>query len=443
MKKFFKSFYFTQGFFWSLLVLCGLYVLTFISKIGILVPNLILLIFICVVLIDIALMYRLKKGITIERHYPEKLSNGDENEFILILVNLYPHKVKAKILEELPVQFQYRDFKHFLELTPQVPRTLSYTLRPTERGEYTFGACNVLLQYLGFIQRRFRLEQEYTIPCYPSFIQLRKYSLLATTNRLTEAGVKKIRRIGNTMEFERIRDYVPGDDYRFINWKATAKSKSVMINQYQEEKSQPIYSLLDLGRSMQMPFEGLSLLDYSINSSLVLSNISIIKQDRAGILTFSRKVNTHIPAEKHNKQMQIISESLYRIDTEYEEPEYGRLYTFVRRIINQRSLLFLYTNFETLDAMHRQLPYLKLLNKSHILVVIIFKNTELAEMARTRAESAREIYNQIIAEKLIYEKNLIIHKLRQNGLQTILTEPQNLTLNSINKYLEIKARGLI
>lgn len=405
--------------------------------------EILLLLFVLVTLFDILLLFNKKGKIIVSRIYPEKLSNGDENEFRIKLISTFPNKVAVKILEELPIQFQYRNFQHFLQLSPQKPAEVSFHLRPTERGVYQFGICNVLVNYIGLARRRFKLQEDCSLPCYPSYIQLKKYSLLATTNRLSEAGIKKIRKIGNTLEFERIKEYVPGDDYRFINWKATAKIKRVMVNQYEDEKSQPVYSLIDLGRNMRMPFNRLTLLDYAINSSLVLSNIAILKQDRAGILTFSKKIESHIPANKRNHQMQLISESLYHIKTNFSESEFGRLYTYAKRRINQRSLLFLYTNFETMDAMRRQLPYLRLLNKSHIVVVVIFKNTELDQLAHKRAHKTRGIYNQIIAEKLVYEKLLIVQKLQQNGLQTILTEPENLTVNSINKYLEIKARGLI
>ncbi len=441
--KLLKNFYLTSRFFWVLLGLAAVFAMAFMISFLMSVAQILLSAFVVFFFIDILSLYTGKKGIEIERNYPEKLSNGDENDLSISIKNGYPFKVLVKVLEEIPIQFQYRDFQHSLTLNPDEKRDLSYSLRPTERGKYIFGKCNVLVQRYGLIARRFQLDEERILACYPSFIQLRKYSLLATTNRLTEVGVKKLRRVGNTMEFELIKEYVPGDDYRFINWKATAKVNKVMVNQYQEEKSQPIYSLIDLSRNMRMPFEELTLLDYAINASLVLSNISIIKQDRAGILTFSNAIGTHVPAQRNNRQMQKISEALYHIKTEFKEAEFGRLYSYVRRQINQRSLLFLYTNFETIDAMQRQLPYIRLLNKSHIVVVVIFKNTELTQMADVSGENVREIYNQIIAEKLVYEKNLIVQKLQRNGLQVILTEPQNLTVNSINKYLQIKARGLI
>lgn len=138
-----------------------------------------------------------------------------------------------------------------------------------------------------------------------------------------------------------------------------------------------------------------------------------------------------------------ISEALYQVTTNFEEPEYGKLYSYANAHINKRSLIFLYTNFETLDSLRRQMNYLSMLNRSHIIVVIVFKNVEVENLAKSAPKKTIEIYNQIIAEKFIYEKQLIVQELIRNGFQTIYTAPENLTINSVNKYLEIKARGLI
>ena len=245
------------------------------------------------------------------------------------------------------------------------------------------------------------------------------------------------------MEFDHIRDYVRGDDYRHLNWKATAKHKKLLVNQYQEEKSQPIYSFIDVGRVMRMPFKGLTLLDYAINSALVLSNAALLKDDRAGMLTFSKSIGNHIAAEKRNNQMQRIAESLYQIKTDFEETDFADLYSFSKKQINKRALLMIYSNFETMDALQRQLLSLKMLAKTHVLVVVVFQNTELMSLAKTPAKEVLGIYNQIIAEKFVYEKMLIIQELNRHGIQTIYTAPEHLTINAINKYLEIKARGII
>ena len=141
--------------------------------------------------------------------------------------------------------------------------------------------------------------------------------------------------------------------------------------------------------------------------------------------------------------MNLILETLYNINTDFAESDFSRLYVDIKRRIKSRSLLLLYTNFETLDALHRQLPYLQAIAKTHLLVVIFFENTELAAMAKEPAETTRAIFQKTIAEKFIYEKKLIANELKKYGIQAILTAPENLTINTINKYLEIKARGLL
>jgi uncharacterized protein (DUF58 family) len=216
-----------------------------------------------------------------------------------------------------------------------------------------------------------------------------------------------------------------------------------MVNQFQDEKSQPVYSVIDKGRVMRMPFDSLSLLDYAINASLVISNVAIKKQDKAGIFSFSKKVENRVVAERRTSQMNLILESLYNINTDFFESDFGRLYADIKRNITQRSLILLYTNFETLDGLHRQMPYLKGIAKSHLLVVIFFKNTELNNLIIEKAETIQQAYDKVIAEKFAFEKRLIVNELKKYGIYSILTSPKDLTIDTINKYLEIKARGLL
>ena len=201
--------------------------------------------------------------------------------------------------------------------------------------------------------------------------------------------------------------------------------------------------LIDKGRTMQMPFNGLSLLDYAINATLVLSNIILKKHDRAGMLSFSKKVENRVVAEKRNSQMQSILENLYNISTDFFESDYSRLYADIKKNINQRSLILLYTNFETIDGLQRQLPYLKGIAKNHLLVVVFFQNTELNHIIQKKSEKIQEIYDKVIAEKFIFEKKLIVNELKKHGIHSVLTQPENLTLDTINKYLEIKSRGIL
>ncbi|WP_312187032.1 DUF58 domain-containing protein [Sphingobacterium sp.] len=442
MKKF-RQLFLTNQFFYSLLGVATLFTISFFIKGLFVVAWIVFWLWLAVLIFDFIVLFAGKGRVEITRVYPEKLSNGDENPMKLTVNSFYPFATTVDILEEFPVQLQIRDKEFKTRLAANQITELSYFMRPTQRGIYQFGRCIALVARFGFIKRRFITNQAQEIPCYPSYIQLRKYQLLATSNRLNELGIKRIRRIGSAMEFDHVREYVQGDDYRHMNWKASGKVKKLMVNQYEEEKSQPIYSFIDLGRAMRMPFNGLTLLDYAINAALVLSNATILKQDRAGLLTFSKDIHAFIAAEKRNNQMHKVSEALYQVSTNFEESEFGKLYTYANAHINKRSLIFLYTNFETLDSLRRQINYLSMLNRSHIIVVVVFKNVEIEDLAKSKPKKSIDIYNQIIAEKFIYEKQLIVQELIRNGFQTIYTAPENLTINSINKYLEIKARGLI
>ena len=427
-----------------LLGIIGLFVCAFIF------PNLynavwfLVLILITFLGLDILLLYLNKTGIEAERHTPEKLSNGDLNPVTISIKNQYTFKISVKIIDEIPFQFQVRDFKIVKTIKASEQKEIGYDLRPTERGEYFFGALNIYVSSpLKLISRRFVFAKDQMVPTYPSYIQLRKYDLLAFSNNLYQYGIKKIRRIGHTMEFEQIKEYVQGDDLRTLNWKATAKRNALMVNQFQDEKSQSVYMAIDKGRVMQMPFEGLSLLDYAINSTLVLSNVILKKQDKAGIFSFSKKVENRVFAEKRSSQMQKILETLYNIKTDFFESDYSRLYVDIKKNINQRSLIILYTNFETMDGLNRQLPYLKGIAKSHLLVVVFFSNTELNAIINKKTDTIQEIYDKVIAEKFMFEKRLIANELKKYGIHSVLTQPENLTLDAINKYLEIKARGIL
>ncbi len=444
MKQFFKSLYLKKRFFAVLFSLAILFVLSYFFPELFGVTQFLFYLFIGIFSVDIFLLYRNKLGVQAERLVPDKLSNGDDNSIAIKVVNRYHFKISTKIIDELPVQWQIRDFKIEAQLNSSEEKIFTYTVRPTERGEYYFGNLNTYVSsVLGLVSRKQQFSAEKMVPNYPSFLQLKKYDFLAFSNTLKLFGLKKIRRIGHTMEFEQIKDYTRGDNVRNINWKATAKRNELMVNQFQDEKSQAIYSIIDKGRLMKMPFDGLSLLDYAINATLVISNIALKKHDKAGMFSFSKKVENTVVAQRRNSQMRLILESLYNVKTDYFESDFSRLYAHIKRQITQRSLILLFTNFETLDSLNRQLPYLKAIAKNHLMVVIFFKNTELNSIIDEKAGTIQEVYDKVIAEKFAFEKRLIVQELKKYGIYSILTTPENLTISTINKYLEIKSRGML
>lgn len=442
--RFIKSFYIHNRFFRYIAVLAAGFLISYWLPALYIVCWVAFYILITLLLLDIYFLYATSNGLDAKRGLPQKLSNGDFNVLRVKLNSKYPFLVSIVVIDELPEQFQKRDFEHTCTLNKGEAHEFSYSVRPVDRGEYVFGNLNCYVSSrLRIVKRRYIFQKDQMVPVFPSIIQMQHYDFLATHNRLTEFGLKKIRRIGHTQEFEQIKEYIKGDDIRTINWKATAKSRQLMVNQYQDEKSQPIYSIIDTGRVMKMPFNGLKLLDYAINSSLAFSNVALKRNDRAGLLSFSKKIESYVPAQRKITHLNTILETLYNIDTSFSDSDYGALYAQVKRKVNQRGLLFLYTNFEHISALRRQLGYLNAIAKKHVLVVIFFENTELQTLLSTDAEDLQSIYHKTIAEKFSLEKKLMQKELQQYGIKTILTKPEDLTLNTINKYLEIKAKGIL
>lgn len=393
---------------------------------------------------DVVVLFGARMQFDIRRSAGKLLSLGDENPVMLNMKSRVGFKTYVQVYEELPEQLQRRDFEMSLVFERHERKVLRYSVRPTSRGAYHFGATNLIVRSpLGLVARRLVIMNDVSVPAYPSVIQMKKYELMAFARTSTFEGVKKVRRIGHSYEFEQIKTYVTGDDIRSINWKATSRRNQLMVNQYEDERSQQIYTIIDKSRSMHMPFNGLSLLDYAINTSLVISNIALKKHDKAGLISFSHTIGSTIRAERAPTQLKKIMSALYNERSFALEANYELLYRSVKNVVKSRSLIFLYTNFESPYAMERALPVLRKINAGHLLVVMIFENTELMEYSRRQAAYLTDIYTQTIAEKLVLEKKHMVMKLRMHGIQTLLTRPEDLSINTVNKYLEIKARGLL
>lgn len=446
LKRFLYSlrFYFTRLFYISGSVIVGLFVLAFffaglqqIAMIGLLCLGI-------SVLLDFIIVFAGPQPVKAERLCADRFSNGDENKVIIQITNYRSYKISAKLIDELPVQFQARNWQHDLHVNGRETFSYEYFLKPVERGEYFFGRINIFMRGpLNLVIRQITTGEEKKVAVYPSYLQMRKFELMAQTDQLQFAGSRRLRKLGSSLEFEQIKEYVPGDDYRTVNWKATARKNALMVNSYIDERSQQIICVIDKGRSMKMPFEGMTLLDYAINSTLVLSNIVLMKQDKAGLLTFGKKPGQFLQPDKKPAQINLILETLYMQQTDFTDSDFEALYVSIRYQVKQRSLLVLFTNFESLYSLERQLPYLQQLSSHHPLLIVFFENTELAELQQQKADTVEQVYLTTIANKFALEKRQMVKELQKHGIMSLLTPPQKLTANTINKYLELKERQVI
>lgn len=442
-KKYIGDLFVTQRFYVVMGSAVAAYFLSFFFPVLYPIVNVLFAVTCLLVMADYLFLFVFFKPPAGKRTVADRLSNGEENGVELSVTNKMPFIINLQVIDELPEQMQERAMRIKKKLPANKTVYIKYCITPLTRGAYQFGNIIVYLEsLLGLLQKRETINAAETVRVYPSFINLGKYQLMAqsVTN---EYGSKRMRKIGQSMEFEQIKDYVGGDDIRTINWKATARKGTLMVNNYTDEKSQQVYCIIDKGRLMKMPFYGLSLLDYAINATLALTNICLQKQDKIGLLSFSNKMGNVVAADRKPIQWENIVQVLYKENTAFLESDYEMLYMQVRNKIKQRSLLILFTNFESLNGLNRQVNYLRSIAKHHLLLVVFFENTELTKLSGAQANTVEDIYVKTIADKLAFEKRLVVKELLKYGILSILSSPQNLTVNTINKYLELKAKQVL
>ncbi len=439
-----KQVFLSKMFFWIAGALIVQFAIGYWVPIFFPIAQVLLLLLITLTIFDAILLFQRSVRLEVLRTCPKQLGLGDESDIQLEVTNHSSLNLEVELIDELPYQLQIRDQRYNFSLKAKEKYSFSYAVRPTERGAYQFGWVNLLLSSpLNLIQRLYRVDQRLEVATYPSVIQMKRMALRAFNRTSIQQGNRRLRRIGHSYEFDQIKNYVPGDDYRSINWKASGRRGAIMVNQYEDERAQQVYCVIDKSRTMRMPFAGLSLVDYAINTSLAMSNVILRKYDRAGLITFSDKIGATLKADSRPAHLNKILQALYKEEQRPVEANFELLYYGVRRLLNHRSLLLLFTNFGSSYALDRALPMLRRLNRFHLLVVIFFDNTEVRDLIEQPAESLEEIYRQTVARQFLQEKEGMVHRLRQFGIQSVLTRPEYLSVNTLNKYLELKARGLI
>lgn len=444
MISFFKNLYLNKRFFIALGAIATLFMISFSVEFLFTITQILLVFFIITLMLDGLIIFNNRLRLTCIRTLPRIMSLGNENETSITIKNISNLSLFLSVINELPFQLQDRDIRIDFKLKAKEEKTLIRPIRPTSRGEYKFGKVNAYVRSgISLLERRIAFPVDRVVPVYPSLIDVRKYELQAASYSLNTLGLKKMRRLGHSYEFEQVSQYTVGDDFQSINWKATSKMGELMINKYTDERAQPVYALIDKSRYMKMPFNGLSLLDYSINASLIILNTALKKSDRAGLMTFSDQLETFIKADNKRNQLNQILERLYRESETKIEANYELLYVNILKRISGRSLLLFFTNFESTYALDRVLPVLRKLNRMHLLVVVVFENSELESYFMRTAKTTLEIFNHTIANKYADQKRQVISTLRQYGIQLIYTKPEDLSINTLNKYLELKSRGMI
>ena len=382
-----------------------------------------------------------ERAFSVSRPEEQRLYLGAENRISLTVASSFPRPVRVSgAADNLCSRFfgiSGGDMSG--EIPAMGERVFGYTAIPRKRGSFVSDGVRIGVRgVLGFCEKRFEIKSPADYKVYPNVRDLSRYRLVMM-RRLRERGDKIVRAHGGGTEFERLRDYVEGDDHRKINWLATARERKLVVNNYQAERNQPVFILLDTGRPLSYEAGGMKKLDYSINAALILADIVNQNGDKCGLVVFNRETGAFIRPGNSLAHRNLLMETLYHAESSRDTSDYENVFIELGRRHSRRSLIFLFSDFETAGEARDMTKSLTLLTRRHVVVSILMKNA-FAEAAAglSPAKSPDEIYLKGAACDYLAERRRIIRILNRNGAACVESRPDEFALTAVNKYLELK-----
>lgn len=399
------------------------------------------------------------KGIQINREMNAKFSLGIENVVTLQVTNRTRHRTKMQLKDDFPNEFLYAEVIHKCEIPSMEHDSISYHLTPMRRGIYHFGDIHVRCWgVLGLVVRHHKIAAETEIKVYPNLQAIKQYELLVKRGMLYRMGLKNSRQFGEGTEMERLREYLPDDDFRRIDWKATARHRKPIVREFETERSQDIVIMLDTGRLMASPIllgtsdtpdsesllqNAMLKLDYAINTTLMAAYVSTLKGDKVGMMAFADSVHQYMAPKPGKKQFLTMLETIYALPVHPVEPDFETAFSYLATKQRKRALIILFTDILDTDSAEGIATYVAQFSKHHLVVCVTLTDSGIVELANQKPTNSKSVYQKAIAERLLQEKHATLEILRRQGVITIDVPAHQLTMAVVNKYLELKAKSMI
>lgn len=378
----------------------------------------------------------------VERTVPAKLSIGAPNHTELTLRNSSARIVTVLGRETPPVGFAGQRAFGPVRIAPYSSANIGFDLTPPNRGRYEFGDVGVrTIGPLGLAGRQLLVPLAREVRVYPDISAVYGYALLARKGSLHEIGIRNTRFAGTGTEFESLRDYLPDDDYRDIDWKATARAGRPVVRQFEVERSQSIVLAIDAGRLMNAQVAGMAKLDRAVNAALLLSYLATQAGDNVGLFVFGRDVRAYLTPRRGHRQFLAILEALYAVEGKVEEPDYAGALRYLATRLTKRSLVVLFTELVGTEPSRRLLGVLSSLAPRHLPLVITQRNLDVENLARAVPEAESAAFATAVAQDLLADKAAALRVLESRGSMVLDVVPEKLSVAAVNRYLEIKARG--
>jgi uncharacterized protein (DUF58 family) len=378
----------------------------------------------------------------IQRRHERVLSLGAENRIELTLTHSLTAPHHARLRDEPPPDCDYDQREFTLLLTPDQPAQVVYHLTPRYRGEARFE--DVFLRVEGRLRlttRDYRLPARESAPVYPNLLQLREYDLLRHRGRLQMMGFRQLRLRGQGAEFESLREYTPDDEFRRIDWKATARRGKPIVRDYQTERSQNVLLLLDAGRTMLAEVEGRRKFDAVLNAALMLAYVAVQMDDKVGALVFADEVDLFSPPQRGKAQVGKLVDALHDAEPRMVESDYLYAATYLAKRWRKRSLIALFTDLIDPDASRMVLHALGALRRQHLCVAITVADPRLHHWSQQPPDTPSDLYRRAVALQTLNDRTAATRALERTGVHCIDAEPDTLVAALVNHYLQVKARG--
>lgn len=319
-----------------------------------------------------------------------------------------------------------------------------YYVRPLRRGDYRFGDLTLRwIGPLGLVVRQGKIPAAGGVKVYPNLLDVRRYDLLLRRNQLEQIGLRHTRRFGEGADFERLREYLPDDEYRRINWKATARRHRPVTIEYQTERSQTIIPVLDVGRMMRAPVEQIAKLDYAINAVLFLAYVASGKGDNVGLMTFADEVIQFLSPRQGRAQFYRMLELLYSLEPQPVEPNYARALSYLALKQRKRALIVIFTDLSGGYSMDELVARVAPLSRRSLPLVVTISDPDIHAAARQPIIHSLSVYERAVAGQFLEERRAALDTLNRQGALTLDVAANQLSIAVINRYLELKGKSLL
>ncbi len=390
-----------------------------------------------------ALLARAAK-VEVTRALEPKLSVGVANKGTLTLVHRSPRAHWVKLRDNPPEGFALEPEEHALLLAPRSRVERPFRVTPSKRGKFTFGALALRVRGpLGLVWHERAIPAEATVAVYPDLRGANRLLLEGAAVDWVNLGLRQLRRDGRGSEFARLRDYAQGDSVREVDWKATARRGRPVTRVMESEKAQSVLICVDAGRTMAAKVEGLTKLDHAVNAALFLAFVAVKNGDRVGLAVFSDGVKAYLPPAAGRAQYRRIVDALYSTTPQLTFVDYLSLFKELSLRLPRRTLLCLFTDHLDEEQAGTLVEPLRKLSRRHVPLCLSVQDTALAELLATEPAEPEVAFQQAVATELLQERERVKGKLAREGVAVADVHPEQLSLEAVNRYLEIKSRGLL